>query len=131
MPLADKFFVPAGVQPLPVKFPDGSVEQVHFRRLAFVQVCAYEEAKNNPDPETRHTALTRLISWSVCEPDGAPGITWEQAVLLEPMAASALLDVILELNHLAGEKAKKPSPAANVTPIGSGTPSPSPLAVAA
>lgn len=129
MPLPQKFFIPAGVQQLPVRFPDGTVEQVHFHRLAFIQVCAYEQAKNSPDPEVRHGAITRMISWSVCEPDGSPGLTWEQAILLDPKAAGALLDVILELNDL--NKAKKPLPAASTEPIGSGTPLPSPLAAEA
>lgn len=131
MPLSQRYFIDPTLVHRAVTFPDGTVDHVHFRRLGFVQVCAYQEDKASPDPVVRHAALARMLAQSVCEPDGSLSMTYEEAVLLAPKAASALLEVVLSLNDFGVAQAKKPSPGASAEGIGSGTPSPSPSAVAA
>lgn len=123
------FFISPELHQRPVELPDGSKYTLHFRELAVSQMRAYQLAQQAEDEEVRAGAVAKLIAFSVCEPDGTPALTYEKALTLRPLAANALMAVIYALNGEAGTQAKKPLPSEETA--GSGTSSPSRLAVAA
>ena len=117
--LNDAFFVSATLHERPVTLADGSTHRLHFRELSAAQVRAYQLAERSPDEEVQAGAIAKLISTSVCEPDGTPAMTYDRARHLKPAAANALMAEILVINGMAGDQAKKPSPSGE--PAGSGT----------
>lgn len=109
----------AAVEPLQreVTLPDGTVAPLHFWQLPAAQFRKYFAAIASDDEDAQAAAISRLIAASLCEPDGSPAITVEQAALLTPAAEGAIFRAIRSVNGLDEGKAEPP-PAAN---HGSGT----------
>lgn len=128
MPLDQAFFVSGELRELPVEMGDGTKRPVHFRELSFVQRSAFQNAKASEDEEVRAGALAKVIASSVCDPDGKPGLTYEDAKRLKPKVADSMLRNILEINGLADDESKKRLPGVAPMLNGSGTSSRSPSA---
>jgi len=92
------FFISAELQARPVTLPDGSVHTMHFRELPHTQFRGFLEANRSKDEAVRLAAVSRLIVDSLCNPDGSPAITLEQAALLKPAAANAIAEAALDIN---------------------------------
>lgn len=113
------FFVSDELHARDVELPDGTVHRLHFRELTTQQVRGYQLAERSDDEDVQAGAIARLLSSSLCEPDGKPALTYEQALKLKPVASSALLSEVLAINALASRAAKKPP--LTVVAAGSGT----------
>lgn len=108
--LDSAFFVSGELTPRPVTLQDGTVHTVHFREVSASEVRAYQLAEQSEDEAVRANALSVLICACVCDPDGKPALTREQALKLKPKAANALLSEVMALNGMRSAEAKKPSP---------------------
>lgn len=122
--LDESFFISPQLHERPVTLADGSTHRLHFRELTASQVRGYQLAEGSDDEEVQAGAIAKLIAASVCESDGRPAMTYERAQQLRPKAANALMAQIMQINGMASDQAKKPSPPE--APSGSGTSSPSP-----
>lgn len=85
----------------PVELPDGNVHTLHFRQLTAVQWRAL--FLGAPPGEDRNPAL---IAACLCNPDGSPAITAEQAARLKVGAEAAIVAQILRVNGRGGEQGK-------------------------
>lgn len=119
----DAFFVSEEVQEKTVTLADGSEHVLYFKEVPATVYRKFLLAENSEDEDVRASSLAKLISASMCEADGAPAMTFEQAKQLKAGVSGKLVDAVLEVNG------QKPG---NVLPpgakSGSGTSSPSPLA---
>jgi hypothetical protein len=96
--IAGTLFVGSAVLARQVKLPNGTVHELHFKELTQRQWRQYYEARNSDDAEARERATAEMIAQSLCEPDGAPALTVEQALTLKPAALLAISNKILEVN---------------------------------
>lgn len=108
MSLADGFFVSATVHERKVTLADGSEHTLHFREVPAGEYRRFMLAEASDDEDVRIGSLARLIAASVCEADGKPALTYEQASRLKPTAANALLEAVLAVN--APGKLSEPEP---------------------
>lgn len=86
------------IQEREVALPNGEKHTLHFREVPVVVFRRFQIAEGSDDDEVRASSIARLIQSSLCEPDGKPALTIEQACKLKPAAASALLDAVLEVS---------------------------------
>lgn len=96
----------------PVTLPDGSTHALHFRQLPRKRFLAYWRAIDKADEETVDVETARLIADSLCELDGTPALTVEQAMRLTIGATQAISTAVLVVNGMtkaAQEEAKNGS----------------------
>ena len=124
---ADKFagfFVSPEIHERTVELADGSKHVLHFRELPSSEYRKFQIAEQSDDEEVRAGSMAKLIAASVCEADGKPAMTYEQALRLKPGPCNALFTAVLSLNGVGTQGKAQPS----VESSGSGTSSPSPSA---
>lgn len=107
MSLNELFFVSDKLHEKTVTLPDDSEHVLHFREVAAPVFIRFREQQSSADELTRANAVANLIAASLCESDGKPAITVDQALKLNVSAAQALMTAVLEVNQFQG---KKPSP---------------------
>jgi hypothetical protein len=107
MSLNESFFVSEKLHEKTVTLPDGSDHILHFREVPAPVFIRFREQQRSEDETTRAHAVANLLAASLCEPDGKPAITVEQALKLNVSAAQALMNAVMEVNVFQG---KKPSP---------------------
>lgn len=116
------FFVSTEIHKRTVELADGSKHELHFRELPVADYRKFQIAEASDDEDIRAGSMARMIAVSMCEPDGSPSMTYEQALQLKPNVNSRLFNIILELGGV-GTKGEASPPEAK---SGSGTSSPSP-----
>ena len=105
----DAFFVSSSVHERPVTLADGSVHTLYFREVPAGEYRRFALAENSEDEDVRIGALAKLICASMCEADGTPAITFDQALQLKPSVATALLEAVLEVNGSGKDSVPEPS----------------------
>lgn len=100
-----------------VELADGSKHVLHFRELSAGKFRVFFEAERSKDEAVRESSIARLISASVCNPDGTQAMDEARAAQLKPVVSSALFKQILEVNGFGTEK----KASAPETESGSGT----------
>lgn len=123
MPLADKFFISAGIEERQIKMDDGTVEVVWFKHLPNTDFERYAIWRSSEDERVVSSAPARLLSLGVCEPDGQPALTFAQAELIKRPVMQRMVTALLEVNGYGkeGDAGKALPPG---TSDGSGTSSP-------
>jgi hypothetical protein len=105
-----------------VEMVDGSKAVMHFRELpntAFERHAIWSSSK---DEAVQASAAARLVSMALCEPDGKPALTVEQAERIKRPLLVRLLNVVFEVNGMIKpKKAEAGNASAPETPNGSGT----------
>lgn len=104
MSLNESFFVSEKLHEKTVTLPDGSAHVLHFREVPAPVFIRFREQQNSADQAIRDTAVANLIAASLCESDGKPAITAEQAMKLNVSAAQALATAVMEVNEFQGKK---------------------------
>lgn len=114
-------FVSAEVFEREVELQDGTKHVLHFKQLAAVEFRRYLNATNSLDEDVAAACMAKLISQSICEPDGKPAVTFKQALQLTPNAERAISAAVLDVNGMGKKKDEpgKGSPPGATT--GSGT----------
>ncbi|MFV0678637.1 hypothetical protein [Variovorax sp. tm] len=116
------FFVSTEIHKRTVELADGSKHELHFRELPVADYRKFQIAEASKDEDVRAASISRMIAASMCEPDGSPSVTVEQAMNMKPNVSSRLFDVVLSLGGI-GPKGEASPPGAK---SGSGTSSLSP-----
>jgi hypothetical protein len=96
--LDKSFFVSTDVHAKEVKLPDGTKHTLHFKELAAVEFRRFALAEQSENENIKATSVAKLISASLCEPDGKPAITFEQALNLKASAMNSMFEAMLEVN---------------------------------
>lgn len=104
--LSEAFFVSQTIHEKEVELPDGSKHKLHFREVPAADFRQYLLAERSSDPKERAESVHRLIVASLCEADGRPALTMEQAAKLKPAAAGALFSAALEVGGIRPQGAQ-------------------------
>lgn len=96
--LNDAFFVSTQVHEKQVKLADGSEHTLYFKELPAVEFRKFALAEQSNNEDIKAGAVAKLIAVSLCEPDGKPAITVEQALMLKAGAMNSIFEAILEVN---------------------------------
>jgi hypothetical protein len=96
--LDKSLFVSTDVQEKKVKLPDGSEHSLFFKELPAVEFRRFAIAEQSDNDEIKASSIAKLISVSLCEPDGKPAITFEKALQLKATAMTAIFEAMLEVN---------------------------------
>ena len=81
-----------------VTLPDGSVHKMNFRQLSGAEWRAYQIDYSSKNRADQKLAMQRIIQASLCEEDGSPALTTEEAERLNLGAMNALFSRVLECN---------------------------------
>lgn len=106
MSINDAFFVSDKIHERPVKLQDGSEHILFFKELPSVIFRAFQLNQQSKDEGVQVGSIAKLISQSLCEPDGKPALPYERALKLTQAAANAILDAILAVNGYGAEPKK-------------------------
>lgn len=87
-----------------IELADGAKRTLYFKEVPAQVFRKWIIARNSEDDAVRAASAEILIVASMCEPDGKPALTLEQAARLKPVIASRLFDAVLEINGGANEK---------------------------
>jgi len=98
------FFASTEVQKREVELPDGNKHILYFKELPAIEFTRYFNAVNSKDEDISLLASAKLIAAGLCEADGKPAVTVEQAATLKPGPLGAILDALRDVNGLGDEK---------------------------
>lgn len=87
-----------------VELADGSKRVLYFKEVPAVVYRRFLIAEQSDDDDVRSTSLARLIQASMCEPDGKPALTLDQALRLKAGVSGKLVDAVLDVNGKAPGK---------------------------
>lgn len=96
--LNESFFVSQQVHEKTVKLPDGSEHILYFKELPAIEFRRFSMAEASDNEDVRAASVAKLISASLCDPDGKPAITFEKALQLKASAMNAIFEAMLEVN---------------------------------
>lgn len=96
----ESFFVSDDIRERKVALADGTEHTLHFRELPAIEFRKFGLAERSDDDEVRAEAMVRLIAASLCEPDGKPAMTLDQARRLKSHVAGALFEAVLDVNRV-------------------------------
>jgi len=119
------FFVSTEIHKRTIELADGSKHELHFRELPVADYRKFQIAEASKDEDVRAASISRMIAASMCEADGSPAVTVEQAMNMKPHVSSRLFDVVLALGGVGKQGEASPPEAKS----GSGTSSLSPSEV--
>ena len=102
--LDSSFFASAEVQKREVALSDGKKHTLYFKELPAIEFTRYFNAVNSTDENVALMASAKLIAAGVCDADGKPAVTVEQAATLKPGPLGAILDALRDVNGLSDEK---------------------------
>lgn len=104
MSLDKAFFVAVEVQARKVTLPDGTEHELHFKELPATEFRRFGLAENSDDENVRIGSIAKLICASLCEADGKPALTYDQALQLNASATNAIFEQVLFVNGQGGKK---------------------------
>lgn len=88
-----------------VMLGDGSTHELHFKQLPAAHFRRYFTVLQSGDEARQSHAVAGLIADSLCNPDGTPALTVEEAALLTAPAERAITDALMDVNGLGKKKA--------------------------
>lgn len=94
----DGFFVSDEIHEREVTLGDGSKHVLHFRELSVTDLRRFAFAERSDDEEVRAESVAKLIAASLCEADGKPAMSAEQAKRLKPKVADAIFQAVMSVN---------------------------------
>jgi hypothetical protein len=105
MGLSDKLFISDTVEERQIELDDGTVEVVHFKQLPNTVFERYAAWCNSADENLVASAAPRMLVHGVCDPDGTPALTQEQAERIKRPVMLKLLAALMDVNGYGKKKA--------------------------
>lgn len=93
------FFVSDEIHERQVTLGDGSKHTLHFRELPVTEIRRFAMAERSEDEDVRAESASKLIAAGLCDPDGNPAMTVEQARRLKPKVANAIFTALMSVNN--------------------------------
>jgi len=106
--LDKSLFISSDLHKKVVEMADGSKHEMYFRELPYIEVSRYQAGIQSADEDERAAASTKLVAASLCNPDGTPALTFEQASRLKPSVGAALFHAAVAVNTPAKKKDSDP-----------------------
>lgn len=110
--LDQSFFISSQLHEKEVEMADGSKHTLHFRELPYIDVSRYQAGIHSDNENERAAASAKLVSASLCNPDGSPALTFEQASRLKPSVGTAIFHAAVAVNTPVKKKPSDPEPKA-------------------
>lgn len=101
----DSFFVSNTLHEREIELADGSKYVLHFKELPANDFRKFYFSTQSKDDDVRSAAVCKLISMSLCNPDGKPAMTLEKAAQLKPGVEKAIFDALMSVNGMASGNA--------------------------
>jgi hypothetical protein len=101
--LDKSFFVNSEVQSRKVKLGEQEHE-LWFKEVPAVEFRRFSLAEQSEDENVRVASIAKLIVASLCNPDGSPALTVEQALKLNAGAVNAIFEQVLFVNGQGDKK---------------------------
>lgn len=92
------FYVSTELHEREVELADGSKHSLHFKELPAIEFRRFALAEQSDNENVRATSIAKLIAASLCDADGKPAITFDQALNLKASAMNAIFEAMLEVN---------------------------------
>lgn len=92
------FYVSTELHEKEVELADGSKHTLHFKELPAIEFRRFSLAEQSDNENVRATSIAKLIAASLCDADGKPAITFDQALNLKASAMNAIFEAMLEVN---------------------------------
>jgi hypothetical protein len=96
--LDKSFFVSTEIHRKEVEMGDGTKHTLFFKELPYVEFRKFQLMESSDDPDVKVMSIAKMISASLCEENGEPAITLEQAVNLKPNVATKIFLAITDVN---------------------------------
>ena len=97
--LPESLFVTQEVHEREVTLGDGSKHKIWLREVSQKDMREFGNSRRSEDPDAVEGASAKLISQSLCEPDGTLALTFERALELKPAALNPLLQAVMIVNR--------------------------------
>lgn len=104
MSLDESLFVSPTIHERTVKLADEKEHTLHFRELSGVEFRMAQELEKSNDEATRASAMQKMISLSLVNPDGTPALDFDKAKRLKANVVLRLFNEIMEVNGYTGKK---------------------------
>lgn len=101
--LDKSFFITNEIHEKEVVLGDGSKHTLYFKELAAIDYSKFHIAQNSSDDDVKAGAIAKLIAASLCNLDGTPAITYEQALTLKADPMNAIFVAVMEVNRTSGK----------------------------
>ena len=98
------FFVSSTAQKRTVELPDGKKHDLFFKEIPAVEFRRFSLAEQSGDENVRIGSIAKLICVSLCNEDGSPAVTFEQAMMLKAGAMNAIFAEVLIVNGQGDKK---------------------------
>lgn len=109
MSLSEAFFVSPEIHKRMVTLADGSEHELYFREVPASDWHKYTVAARSDDDDVKSACMQHLIAASLCEQDGAPAMTVQQAMKLKVSALTSLWEAVVDVNAIGKRDEKKTS----------------------
>jgi len=93
-----KLFISAEIAEREIEMPDASKQVIFFRELENPHFERYFLQMGSKDVEVAARASAVLLAAGVCEPDGSPALTVEEAVRIKRKTSQAMLQALFDVN---------------------------------
>lgn len=103
MSLDKAFFVNSEVQERKVLLGDQE-HDLWFKEVPAIEFRRFSLAEQSEDENVRITSIAKLIVASLCNPDGSPALTFDQALKLNAGAVNAIFEQVLFVNGQGNKK---------------------------
>lgn len=115
-------FNPKTFEERSIVMADGSTAVLFFRHLSNSDFERYAIWRNSADEAVVAAGPSRLLALGLCEPDGSPSLTIEQAESLKRPVALQLMAALFDVNGYGKKDTEKPGNVSTPGTIdGSGT----------
>lgn len=84
-----------------VALPDGKTHTLYFKEPSAKSFRKFSLLEHSDDEDEKAGSLAYLIAECLCEPDGSPAITVEEAMRLKPMVMVAIFNAVQEISGVA------------------------------
>lgn len=102
--LDKSLFVSTNVQEREIKLPDGKTHVLYFKELPAIEFRRFYLASQSADEDVRVFAIAKLISAALCDSDGKPAVTPEQASQLKSGPMNLIFEALLDVNGQGEQK---------------------------
>jgi len=102
--ISQSFFVSGEVHKRSVTLPNGEVHDLFFKEIPATEFRRFSLSEQSTDEDVRISSIGKLICASLCNEDGTPALTVEQAMKLNAPAMTAIFEQVLFVNGQGAEK---------------------------
>lgn len=98
------FFVSPDVQEKIVSLPNGEKHTLYFKEITGIKFRKFFLSSQSENEDIKDYAIANLIAMGLCNSDGTPALTAEQASELNASGMNAIFMALLDVNGQGEQK---------------------------